>query len=85
MGYAHDHDDDGIVIDFVQDAIHTVSNPVLVVARKFLGSWESWVDGESLDLRDELLAVLLRNNLKLLCGRSFDQNAISGHGASCPE
>jgi hypothetical protein len=65
MRYPDNDDHYRRVIDFVQHSGESVTHPVLVVARKLFGPRWPWIARQSLNLRYQFLAKLLRNAFKL--------------------
>ena len=80
----HDSDDQGAVVNLVEDAIVALTHTVLFVAAQFDAVDRTWLRNERLNLCDNSLAVLARQRFDLFRSRWLDEQFIVCHGVSSP-
>ena len=68
------------IIDQIDDAVISLSDPVFFLARKFLASMRPRIFSQIPDIPGDFLKILLGKSIQLFDRRRLDQDFISCHG-----
>src|SRR5262245_39480547 len=81
MANPHDHNDQVVVLDVIEDPVLPFSESVLLKPRQLLAFRRSGVLSESLDPGNNPVPVRFRQPLDLLGSRRLDEQPKACHGA----
>jgi len=84
MSDLHHRDPEDLILDFVEDPVIPLTNPIPILARELLGTYRTRVVGEGLNARNNTPPILRGQLSQLFGGGPLDLDAITCHAASDP-